>query len=189
MSRNGNRIAGLCAFTLVSLVYASLAAAAQKAAEEGALRGLQTAYLSGPIQRFYADGETVGSAPLDQADLTLTHLAAGSNLKVYPKLDRVRTAIANDRALAVFLNSPQYGPALRDAFRNVTLYAAMPRLGQRDLTISMRWAASARWRRAAKWEKGRGSSRNERVWPDGVRGWILPRSSASQRMAAARHST
>lgn len=131
MSRKRNRITtGLCAFALASLVCAPLAATAQSRADSGALRGLQTAFLSGPIQRFYADGEDAGFAAMDRADLALPNLAAGSNPKIYPKLDRVRAAIANDRALAVFLNAPQYGPALRDALRNMTLYAALPRPGQ-----------------------------------------------------------
>lgn len=128
MSRKRNQIAGLCA--LISLICAPLAVSAQSGADGGALRGLQTAYLSGPIQRCYAEGGDAGTATIDQADLALPHLAAGSNPRIYPKLDRVRTAIANDRALTVFLNSPQYGPTLRDALRNMTLYAALPRPGQ-----------------------------------------------------------
>src|SRR5690348_12503220 len=80
----------------------SFQSVAPQSVSDGALRELQSTFLSGPIQRGYLQDDSAASSTIDRADLELTNLAAGSNRKLYPKLDRVRASIADDHVLALF---------------------------------------------------------------------------------------
>lgn len=103
---------------------AASSAPAQGFSIEAAPHGLQADFLSGPVQRYYVEGEDFPSTAA-LALVETPYLTTAACRRVYPKPERTRAAIRSDRALAAFAGSTQYGGELATALSRMVLYTSL----------------------------------------------------------------
>ncbi|CCW36480.1 hypothetical protein CTKA_01401 [Chthonomonas calidirosea] len=101
------------------------ASALPQTTEGQVLQGMQNLYLSGPVLRFYANADPDAVPSIPDNLLQLANFSKGANRHIYLNVARVRQVIANDEALAVFLNDPNVGPRLQQALQQALLYAGL----------------------------------------------------------------
>ena len=94
------------------------------------IRGLQSVYLGGPIQRFYVDAPVSVGSVLRTKNIELPYLSIRRISSLNAELERTQRRAGHDKALAAFFGSTKFGPILRGAFDRATLYISLPQPGQ-----------------------------------------------------------
>ncbi len=106
------------------------AADAQGLIADRTLIGEQPAFLRAPTERITLNTSESALHIIDNQYLALPYLSSGENKKIYVRMDKLRRAIANNRAMQALLQSPLTSEKIKSALQNTILFISIPAMGE-----------------------------------------------------------